>query len=84
MTAAWNKHLLGMSVALLTRSVFCRLACVWTHLVLLPSPEEVDRPVLPPLDDRPASLSPTLLAPGLQEAVGALRAEQVDPAGGLT
>lgn len=62
----------------------CRLARVWTHLVLLPSPEEVDRPVLPPLDDRPASLSPTLLAPGLQEAVGALRAEQVDPAGGLT
>lgn len=60
------------------------LAHVWTHLVLLPSPEEVDRPVLPPLDDRPASLSPTLLTPGLQEAVGTLRAEQVDPAGGLT
>lgn len=52
-------------------------------LVLLPGPEEVDRAVLSPLDDRPASLSATLLAPGLQQAVGALRAEQVDAAGGL-
>lgn len=58
-------------------------ALFWPHLVLLPGPEEVDRAVLPPLDDCPASLSATLLAPGLQQAVGALRSEQVDAAGAL-
>lgn len=57
---------------------------VTPHLILLPGPEEVDRPVLSPLDDCPASLTATLLAPGLQQAVGALRSEQVDAAGGLT
>lgn len=57
---------------------------VSNHLILLPSPEEVDRPVLSPLDDRPPSLSPTLLTPSLHQAVSALRAEQVYPAGGLT
>lgn len=55
-----------------------------SHFILLPVPEEINRPVLPLLDDRPASLAVALLAPGLQQSVGALQAEKVDPAGCLT
>ena len=53
------------------------------HLILLPVSEEVDRSVLSPLDDGPAALGLGLLAPRLQETVGTLWAQQVDPTGGL-
>lgn len=57
---------------------------VFSHLVLLPGPEEVDRAVLSLLDDRPASLSLTLFTPRLHEPVGSLRTQQVDPTAVLT
>lgn len=62
----------------------CRLACAHGHLILLPSPEKVNRPILSPLNDRPPSLSVALFTPGLQEPVGALWTQQVDCTGGLT
>lgn len=77
----WQFLLLIMSS---NSGVFAGYKVVWNHLVLLPGPEEVHRSILSPLDDRPPSLSATLLAPRLQESVGALWAEQIDPTGGLT
>lgn len=57
---------------------------VWGHLILLPGSEEVDGAILPLLDNRPAPLSPTLFTPGLQQSVGSLWAQQIDPTGVLT
>lgn len=67
-----------------------QLACfffprhVCGHLILLPGSEEVDRAILSLLDNGPASLSPTLLTPGLQQSVGSARTQQIDPTGVLT
>ncbi|KAG9337819.1 hypothetical protein JZ751_027470 [Albula glossodonta] len=46
------------------------------HLVLLPGSEEVDRPILPPLNDGPATLGTALLTPGLNQTVGIAWAQQ--------
>lgn len=54
------------------------------YLILFPVSKEVDWPILSPLDDRPPSLSLTLFTPGLQESVGTLRPEQIDPTGSFT
>ena len=51
------------------------------YLVRLPVPEEVDRAIQAPLDDRPAPGVVSLVAPHLHEAVGILWLHQVDGAG---
>lgn len=51
------------------------------HLVRLPVPEEVDRAIQAPLDDRPAPRVVSLVAPHLHETVGILWLHQVDGAG---
>ena len=53
----------------------------WPHLICLPVPEDVDRAVQAPLDDRPAPGIMSLVAPHLHEAVGVLWLHQVDGAG---
>lgn len=67
-----------------TTSMFSFFRHVWDHLILLPGSEEVDRAILSLLDNRPASLSPSLFTPGLQQSVGSLWTQQIDPAGVLT
>lgn len=59
--------------------MFCFL-----HLVLVPGPEEVDGAILSSLDNRPATLSSTLVTPGLQQTVGVAWSQQVDAAGLLS
>lgn len=53
---------------------------VWSHLILLPGSEEVDRAILPLLDNRPSPLSLALFTPGLQQSVGSPWAQQIDGA----
>lgn len=54
------------------------------HLVLIPSPEEVNRAILSPLDNGPATFSFAVFTPGLQQMVGVAWTQQVDATGLLS
>lgn len=68
----------------MTSMLFFFFRHVCGHLILLPGSEEVHRAILSLLDNRPAALSPTLFTPGLQQSVGSLWTQQIDPTGVLT